>query len=254
MDDPEHGYPRERAELYHAHTSEYYREDLEFYVDLASGAAGPTLELACGTGRVYLELCRAGVDADGFDLSAGALSVLRERAAEAGVEPSVWVADVRSFAVDRAYGLAICPFNALQHLHSVDDQRAALEGVHDALRPGGTFAFDVFVPSFEVICGTYGEWDAATVTVDGETYRTRSRTRIVDELEQVFAVENEAEDPDGELVYATEHRLKMLPKREVELLVRQSPFESWTVTGDFADESLADGHDTQVWRLEKVGG
>jgi hypothetical protein len=41
----------------------------------------------------------------------------------------------------------------------------------------------------------------------------------------------------------------MLPRHEVELLARLSPFEEWNVTGDFSGEPLEDGHSTQTWTL-----
>lgn len=251
MDDPDRGYTGEHVAFYDALTATGDREDVPFYVERASGADGPVLELACGTGRIYLELLAAGVDADGFDRSADALGVLRERADERGLEPSVWRADMAGFAADRAYDLVICPFNALQHLLAVEDQLAALRRAHAALAPGGRFVFDVFVPSFRTICESYGTWEAETVEHRGETYTVRSRSRITDEVAQAFAVEIEAEDAGSERVFAVEHDLKLLPKREVELLARLSPFDGWTATGDFTDEPVADGHDTQVWTLEK---
>lgn len=251
MSDHEPGYPEAWAPHYAAQMDEIERGDVEFYVDRARAADGPVLELACGTGRIYLELLRAGVDADGFDASAGALNVLRERAAAPGLDPSVWRADMRTFDADRAYDLAICPFNSLQHLHGIDDLLEAFAAVHDALAPGGRFVFDVFVPDFEVICGTYGEWETSEVELGGETYEHRSKSQLVDEVAQLVAVDLEVTAPDGEVAAAAGHETKLLPKREVELLVRASPFEGWTVTGDFTDEPLADGHSIQVWELRR---
>lgn len=251
MTDPDAGYPDDWAPYYRAHLAEFDRRDVDFYRDRARDVDGPVLEMGCGTGRIYLEVLRAGVDADGFDASAGSISLLRERAAEDGLEPSVWQADMRSFAVDRDYDLIYCPFNAVQHLHDIDDQLSALSAVYDALAPGGTFLFDVFVPDFEVICGTYESWQTTSITLDGEALEHRSRSRIVDEVAQLVAVEQTVRDADGEAVASTSHRIKLLPPREVELLVRQSPFESWTATGDFGDKPLADGHTAQVWELER---
>lgn len=119
---------------------------------------GPVLELACGTDRIYLEILGHGIDIDGFDASEATLDFLREHATERGLDPSVWTADVAAFETDRQYELVICPFDALQHPLSVDQQMAALERVHDALAPGGRFIFDVFVPRFDVVCETCGEW------------------------------------------------------------------------------------------------
>lgn len=252
MTDRDAGYPDDWAPYYQAHLAEFDREDVAYYRDRATAAEGPVLEMACGTGRIYLDVLEAGVDVDGFDASDGSLSLLRERASERGLEPSVWQADMRSFQVERAYDLVYCPFNAIQHLHGIDDQLASLESVYDALAPGGTYVFDVFVPSFEVICGTYDTWQTTTLTLEGETFEHRSRSRIVDEVAQLVAVEQAIVDADGETVDSTSHRIKLLPKREIELIVRESPFESWTVTGDFTDEPLADGHTAQVWTLERA--
>ncbi|SDR29458.1 class I SAM-dependent methyltransferase [Natronobacterium texcoconense] len=252
MDNSDDRYRDERARFYDASLEDAGRPDVEFYVDLAREADEPVLETTCGTGRIYLELLEGGVDADGFDLSAAALEVLRENAAERGLEPSVWRADLTSFEPDRRYGLVTCPFNAIQNLTTVGDQLAALQSVHEALAPGGRFVFDVFVPGFDVICETYGEWESREIEYCGETHEVRSRARIADEVEQQFTVETELYDPDGSLVFAEEDLLSMLPKRQVELLARHSPFESHSVTGDFTDEPLSDGHSIQVWSLQKA--
>jgi len=246
-----HGYSRERAEFYHQRQVAGQRPDVDFYVGRALDAEGPVLEMACGTGRIYLPLLDVGVDADGFDRSPDALAVLRETAAEVGFDPSVWQADMTAFATRRSYDLVVCPFNAVQHLLTVDDQLAALEAAYDALAPGGQLCFDVFVPKFDHICASYGEWDAETVDYRGTPHELRTRTDLVHEVEQVFTVRNELSDPAGETVFAEQHRLKMLPRREVELLARLSPFESWTVTSNFSEAPLEDGDAVQVWTLEK---
>ncbi|WP_256390684.1 class I SAM-dependent DNA methyltransferase [Natronoarchaeum rubrum] len=244
-----------RAELYDRRMREMDRGDSELYAALARDAEGPALELACGTGRIYLDALAEGCDVDGFDRSAEMLAFLRERAAERGIEPSVWRADMTDFAVDREYELAYCPFNAVQHLLTIENQLDALRNVYDALAPGGRFVFDVFVPSFELIAETYGEWRTESVELREVPYKFRTRTRITDEVEQQFTVENELYDPDGSRVVAESHRLKMLPKREVELLARRSPFEEWTVRGGFetieADATIEDGDSVQVWTLRK---
>lgn len=229
MDD--YGYHEGMAVFYDSHVGD--RGDVDFYVERARAVDGPALELACGTGRVYLELLAAGVDADGIDASAATLDVLRENAADRGLDPSVRRADVADFEADREYSFAYCPFNALQHLRSIDQQLAAVECVHDALAPGGEFVFDAFVPSFDVVCETYGEWRTETVTYRGEPHEVRTRSRLVDELRQEFEVVTELHDADGDCVFETSHRLALLPFRHLELLARLSPFDEWSVAGSF---------------------
>jgi SAM-dependent methyltransferase len=239
------------AELYDRQYADADRGDTAFYRDLAESVDGPTLELACGTGRVHLELLAAGVDADGIDLDADSLDRLEEKAEERGLDPNVWQADMLEFEADRAYDLVICPFNTVQHATTVADQRQLLETVHDALAPGGRFVFDTFVPSFDVICETYGKWREQAIEYEGRTYSRRSRSSLVDQVEQQFEVENVTESPDGDVVHEDSHRLSMLPKQQVELLARDSPFAAWAVEAGFDGGELTDDETVQLWTLER---
>jgi SAM-dependent methyltransferase len=164
----ERGYEGEHAPFYDALRVLAESDGTEFYVGRAQRVEGSVLEIACGTGRIYLDLLANGVDADGFDASAGALARLREKATDRGLEPSVWQADMAHFEGDRVYELVICPFNTVQHLLTVEDQLGALQSVYDALAPGGAFVFDVFVPGFEVICEEYDEWSTTEVDYRGD--------------------------------------------------------------------------------------
>ena len=56
-------FTEELAAFYEASHSYGDIGDESFYVDAATGADGPVLEGACGTGRLYLELLRQGIDA-----------------------------------------------------------------------------------------------------------------------------------------------------------------------------------------------
>lgn len=245
--------PHTRHAFYHERTVAADRDDVDFYVSLARQATGPVLEMACGTGRITLSMLAAGVDVDGFDRSASALAVLRRLASEElNATPSVWQADMRHFATTRAYDLVVCPFNAFQYLRTVEDQLAALECAYGALRPGGRLRFDVFVPGFEYICESYGEWQTETVTFRGETHTFRTLTTVVDEVAQDIRVERELLAPDGACVFREAFHPTLLPKPAVELLARLSPFESWTVTGDYSDQQLSDGDDVQVWTMRKA--
>ena len=49
-----------------------------------SHKAGLTLDLACGTGSLTLQLAKKGIDIYGIDASMDMLSVAQEKAAEAG--------------------------------------------------------------------------------------------------------------------------------------------------------------------------
>lgn len=224
--------------------------DESFYVGAAAGADGPVLEGACGSGRLYLEFLRRGVDADGFDVSGAMLAILRERSASEGLSPSVWRADLRSVGADRTYALAVVPYNSMCNLRTVDDQLAALRSLHDVLEPGGRLLFDVYVPRYEVVAESFGEWhDVREFEYGDETLTGRSRATLADETAQTYRTEQELLDADGEVVARDEFVLSHLPAQQVELLARQSPFAEWSVSGGFDGEPLTDGDGVQVWEL-----
>lgn len=225
-------------------------DDVDFYVDRAAQADGPVLEAACGTGRVYLELLEAGIDADGFDGAPDMLQELRSKAAERDLDPNVWQADMRTVEADREYGLIIVPFRAFLHLLTIEDQLAALERFHDLLAPDGELVIAVFAPDFEVICSRYGEWEETVVDHDGGEYTIRNRTELVDEIDQVTQTTQQILGPQGDLVQERTFKLKLLPKREFELLVEASPFSEYAVSGGFDLDPLESTSQEMVWVIE----
>lgn len=222
--------------------------DRDFYVEIAQNAAGPVLELGCGTGRLYLELLDAGVDADGLDASRDMLDRLEAKAAERGLEPTVWQADMRDFDAPREYALITIPFRSFLHLTSVEDQLAALERVREHLRPGGRLAMNVFVPDHEIMAedtAVEREFD-----VDGHSYRQHDESRTVDPVAPIIRTERELYR-DGDLLWETTFDLKAVYHREMELLVRLAGFSDWTVYGDFDRSPLTPESDEQVWVVER---
>jgi SAM-dependent methyltransferase len=126
------------------------RDDVAFYVDLATRARGPVLELGAGTGRVALAVARRGVSLVAVDLVPAMLARLRARLARepAAVRARVTLrrGDLRRVRVGRRFPLVIAPFNVFMHLYDRRDVELALRTVLAHLAPGGRFVFDVLVP------------------------------------------------------------------------------------------------------------
>ncbi len=126
-----------------------YRDDIAFYARLAERLnATRILELGAGSGRVSIALARRGFEVTGLELSPKMLEIGRELAASQGVKVDFVLGDARDFKLEAQFPLVIAPFNALMHLYTVSDQDKALDCIKAHLKPGGVFAFDVYVPNF----------------------------------------------------------------------------------------------------------
>jgi len=121
-------------------------DDVPFYVELAREADGALVELAVGSGRVAIPVARAtGRRVIGIDSSPAMLDQARARAADAGVQLDLRLADMRDLTLVEPVALIYCPYRALLHLPTWADRRQVFERVAASLRPGGRFAWNVFV-------------------------------------------------------------------------------------------------------------
>lgn len=115
---------------------------------LLSDRLGPgqyrVLDCACGIGTQAIGLARRGHRVLGADLSSVSVRRARAEAAARGTAVPVAVADMRRlpFAA-RAFDAVVCADNALPHLLSAEDVRAALSGMRRVLREGGVLAVTV---------------------------------------------------------------------------------------------------------------
>jgi SAM-dependent methyltransferase len=195
------------ADLYD-HVAPYRtRPDVTFFVDEAKKAAGPVLEIGCGTGRVLIPTARAGARVVGLDASRGMLDVCRQRLA--GEPPAVQgrarlvEGDMRDFALGETFALVTIPFRPFQHLLTVEDQLACLAAVRRHLADDGTFILDLFNPSLEFMVQQplgveFGDEPEFT-TPDGRGVVRRQkrvahdRARQIGEFELIYHVRH----PDG---------------------------------------------------------
>jgi SAM-dependent methyltransferase len=141
------------AEIYDSVYS-YVREDIPFYVEEARRAGGPVLELGCGTGRVAIPIAKAGVEVVGLDSSPAMLEVARRKLRNLrGRRASLTLvqADMRDFALEQRFNLAIIPFRGFLALLTVEDQIKALLNVRRHLAAGGRLVFNVFVPDLNML-------------------------------------------------------------------------------------------------------
>jgi SAM-dependent methyltransferase len=209
--------------------------DIPFYVCLAQRAEGPLVELAVGNGRVAVPVAQAtGKRVIGLDLSAAMLDQARNRAANAGVELDLRLADMRDLALDEPAGLVYCPFRALLHLATWADRRRTFERVAASLLPDGRFAWNAFAFDYRVAARLDGRHQGSPVphTV---------RYAVADNRIEI------ALDTGGtsSLWWAT--------KNEWLGLIDVAGLELESLNGGFAGEPLSDASDEYVFVVHKAG-
>jgi len=155
------------APYYDAVYGDYH--DIGFYRNIARQFGEPILEVACGTGRVMLELVKLGCEVGGVDSSKALLDVLRKKVEKLPADEKghirVKQADMRDFQMERRYRLAIIPASSLLHLPSTKDKEQCLRTVFEHVINGGKVAVDVYNPEAE---GPEGHLKHASTRMDGD--------------------------------------------------------------------------------------
>jgi SAM-dependent methyltransferase len=152
MDAAEDLYGPRQALFYDAfhHT---YAGDLTFHLKNAKRRPGPILELACGTGRVGIELIRNGADYFGIDAAEGMLELFRNKWAALGRQgsPPFQSGDMRTFELGRTFDTVLITHNSLQHIHRDSEVLQVFERCRRHLGPEGRLIFDVFNPDRRIL-------------------------------------------------------------------------------------------------------
>jgi len=102
-----------------------------------------TLELACGTGNLTLELARRGYRVVGTDVSKQMLEVARDKANSADVPASFREMDMRHIDISEHFDIVLCLYDSINYLMEKHEIEKLFVDVHSALSPGGIFVFDI---------------------------------------------------------------------------------------------------------------
>ncbi len=123
-----------------------YSKRAEYLMELMKRlghSPGLTLDLACGTGSLTLELYRRGVDIYGIDGSVEMLSEARTKCAEAGADILFLCQKMQSIDLYGTVDTVLCTLDSLNHLKNGEELEKVFSKVAFFMNPGGYFLFDM---------------------------------------------------------------------------------------------------------------
>ena len=104
--------------------------------------AGITLDLACGTGTLTLELKKRGLDIYGIDASCEMLTIAQQKAFENDQNIMFICQKMQNLDLYGTIDTCICSLDSINHLTSLADVQKTFERISMFMNPGGLFVFD----------------------------------------------------------------------------------------------------------------
>lgn len=188
--------------------------------------AGYILELACGTGILAVHLAQTGHVVLGVDQSPEMVAIASERAsAVEGVD--FRIGDMSHYTPEDQFDAALCMFDSLNYLTTLDEVSAMLTSVSASLNPGGIFVFDFNRPLIYL-------------AHNGEMVRMRVSHGILSQQMHYEVPTRIARTrfrfPDGDVETHVQRAYEM---REIEPLLAASHFNLNACYSDFARRSVS---------------
>jgi SAM-dependent methyltransferase len=156
-----------------------YNADLALWRELADSASSASgspalLDVGAGSGRVTLQLARAGHRVCAVDIDGELLGALRERTGDTAVETVK--ADARTLALERRdFALCIVPMQTIQLLGGEAGRLAFMRRARAHLRPGALLACAIVtdIDAFDAAAGDLAP-SPEIALVDGTHYVSRA--------------------------------------------------------------------------------
>ncbi len=250
---------------YYERTSDYDLEyqsqsqlDIPFWLELVTRYTPQhVLELACGSGRIGLELLHlaGNFTLEGLDISAEMLGAYRrklEQQPEALAQRVILhEGDMSSYQLANkgSFDLVLLPFNSVCHLYEIEQQLETFQTTYAHLAPGGRFVVDTFLPDIDYLSNALNRpsnvylEDEIESPEDGFTMLLYTSRRY-DQIEQVQHITWTHEkffDSGEHERYLTKLDMHVFFPRELQLLFLSTGFAIEAIYGGYDWKPLGRG-------------
>jgi SAM-dependent methyltransferase len=224
--------------------------DRFYYKDVIQVSGEPVLDVGCGTGRLLLDYLFEGIDVDGVDNSPEMLAICREKAAERGLQPDLYLQEMESLDLPRKYRTILVPSSSFQLLVELPAAHAALKRFFEHLEPGGTLVMSLMVlwsgsAEEDIVREDWSVVSEATRPEDGALVRRWARSTY-DLRQQLEHTEDRYELlKDGEIVSSEEHSrspaTRWYTQQQAVALFKQAGFTGVRLYKEFTHEPASPG-------------
>jgi ubiquinone/menaquinone biosynthesis C-methylase UbiE len=234
--------------------------EIDYYLKLANTVrekGQAVLDIACGTGRVALQLAQTGVRVVGMDLAADMLALAQKKSQ--GLPNVSWVlGDMRAFDLGERFGLVIIPVHSFQFMLSPQDQVECLECIRRHLLPNGLLVIHVDQNDPFWLGGIRSEknpqFEYARIEIHPQTgARMRAQTKWVYERStQTATLYKIWEEIGEEDTVINRLELEPMPMHvvfcfEMEHLLNRVGLQILNTYGDFYEHPYAEDSSDMIW-------
>jgi len=241
------------ANLYDLDQRDIVVADIPFYIEYAQKSKGLILELGCGTGRVSIELAKAGFYITGLDLSQKMLEVYKDKIENIpnDVKNRIEIinGNMTNFNLEKRYSLIIAPFRVFQALTKEEDIKKCLSCIHKHLDNNGIFIINVFRPNKQLDESWCSEekiqWEREDPRTGNFVIKKDLREKI-DTRNQIIYPKfiYEIKDKEGNVEIITEElELKYYYYNQLKTILLQNDFEIIEEYGWYDKSRIEDGRE-----------
>ncbi len=184
------------------------------------------LELGCGTGSICTELESRGYKMTGIDLASEMIDFAKTKSESVNFQ----VGDMRDFSFEEKFDSALCLFDSINYVHTLEEILQVLDKTYEVLKNGGIFIFDISteVNSIQNFNGYYEADQFEDFEYTFESFYLRSDKMHLNQIT--------VEHPDFAETYIEKHYQKVYKTEEIQEILEKSKFEILGVFDGFEIE------------------